>query len=1416
MTAHGVKLDTLKDCLQFLMWLHQSDDKQGEVARELHDRLSGRYLNPNQQHIKSALSEFLIAVSKFHNKLCNKANQKHISSNPNDALNAILECIPKFLAVMYFLRYQVDEGFKALGGGGWADKPVGSAIFGGELQAYFTAPSSSKTYGVVPGGFGRLELKSYYRRGSFMTGYLATICEKHADRNIQNYFLDVFATSVLRENSGTQDSNTANALALVRTFCEIVEKETQAGGGELKQKLDDSLNGDTVKKMEVKNLKKEEFAKYTAQWLRENLATVKTNLGNIDTTNKALGKKSAAELTDYFTNNLFPYGFTFDKYNFARHKNPYDVLQESWANVINEFNKANNGLAKLKEILEGQKCPGDEGKKLEGAQNQGPQNGPADPASQNNGRSEAKHPPSPVAKSGDPGVQGSQGFPGGTVTPGPSQSPDASSKQVVHPQQPAMLPPATPPPPPAAPLPGSTGPAGQPGDRGQGSHGDVTPSIKPGVPQYKGPPQILSASGQGPGPTGGQGAGSTGSGGAVQDVSGVATAPGATGPGGGGGGRVTGGEPIDIEEIVMINVAKPPVVDVDESVASEFYKRDMFDADGGALLYNYDGAPVSGHEYRDESRLDGTKVQNNYELLMHQQEAKEALEAQQNLYEQQLRKVSLAGIPTIDSKGILNSMPPQTLANNELLIGHPITAPGRQITTPPLHKFLAIDGQYIVDPSAKHPRLPALPILKLLPSPKPAEPYPPALTQREHALIMQGISVSGSKNLSRIPSIRVSSDLRDLNPSVLEPTGESVLHRGQMSNTPTSRSAAPSPPTKIYPPAIGQLDDQFSSSIPDVEGAPIKNKPYQIPTAYIPQDSTFETFVPPEPTGVPILYTKTKPSRKSLTPVEIDDHPGIMIDEPICPLHSRVSVTEKVPPTDSSIPPPRTVREMLCWISDLTYALGYAALTQQIASFFDNSEIIAFPEPFSAGDVTEALSQTCGHASSVLAAVEGPKPAAPNKSHYQRYGVPLMHYSDDPCTLLCQLLNYVYAALHQLLFLRTMCVRDTHSGGWRDCQFGIAVKASEAWQCRKDPVDPMQGQDHGCDASPLQGFLTDQSVLPTYWYHRGDICRRSRVRMGFRPDHLRRESKHGFYIYQILKGLCYNADPLEKLCTYLNCITRRTPRTTGELVSFFYNFGNELHDAPSRLSPLGSALSTAHDDCPGWDRLGEEDLRAIKDARGSDASTVNHDKDQGHPKTLSTLLGCGIDNAKCPQLMMPITYRAYALYSPSFAHTYLSWAAYLADRLWESLLKLHYDLENLQCHDSKPLHQCDKALPLLYKHGITPPDGTLQSSLSCSKLVAKLEEVVAGQPIADLMTAMDNFLYGIRAPFLYTITALWSIATLYIAHSFLYRMDVLRIRSHLLTTRASHLIDVKALLSTSRRMLSLYKDVDYFDDDFHS
>ncbi|GBE61911.1 Ribosome-binding protein 1 [Babesia ovata] len=496
---------------------------------------------------------------------------------------------------------------------------------------------------------------------------------------------------------------------------------------------------------------------------------------------------------------------------------------------------------------------------------------------------------------------------------------------------------------------------------------------------------------------------------------------------------------------------------------------------------------------------------------------------------------------------------------------------------------------------------------------------------------------------------------------------------------------------------------------------------------------------------------------------------------------------------------PRTVREMLTWIAGLQHPKHQDTLQKCINNAFkrDDHDSSDLTLPVNGADISpenviDTIKLAAVFASSVLNSI-APKwrMAVPSARSTPR--------EPDWCALPCQLRDYVYACCHQLEFLRSQCSRKQSYGGWQDCEYGRALSSN----------------------SPLQAFLTDapDSKFETHPFDPRDICLKSRVKMGFNTEDLSASQQTGNTLHTILSPTCGGNDPLVTLSSYLNCLTRRTPRTTGELVSFFHNFGNELHKSTSQLSPLGSALSSQHDDCPDWDCLGEEDLQAVRGIRGSAPpnSIHDHNDNQDHPKTLSSLLGCDIDNANCPQHLSPITYRAYALYSTAFAHHYLSWAVYLADRLWESLEKLHYDLEKLQCHDSKskPLHQCDKALPLLYSHGFTPPEGTLQLRISCSKVIAKLEEVANGQPIASLMTAMDTFLYRIRAPFLYTIVTLWLTATLYIAHSLLYRIDVMRIRSHLLTTKASHLIDVKALLSTSR-MLSLYKDVDYFDDDFHS
>ncbi|GBE60947.1 ribosome binding protein [Babesia ovata] len=494
---------------------------------------------------------------------------------------------------------------------------------------------------------------------------------------------------------------------------------------------------------------------------------------------------------------------------------------------------------------------------------------------------------------------------------------------------------------------------------------------------------------------------------------------------------------------------------------------------------------------------------------------------------------------------------------------------------------------------------------------------------------------------------------------------------------------------------------------------------------------------------------------------------------------------------------PRTVRDMLIWLAGLQHKKHQETLKECITNAFKRGDDDASSPTLPVNDshinpkhVVDTLQLAAAFVASVLTSIE------PNWRVAVSSVTSASKDSDqskdpDCCALLCQLRDYAYACYHQLEFLKSQCSRGARNGGWQDCEYGLHVSVSD---------------------SPLQAFLTDAtaSKFKTYPFDPCNICLRSRVNMGFRKDDLPASQQIGKHISTILTPTCGGEDPLLTLSSHLNCLTRRTPRTTGELVSFFHNFGNSLHDVSSQLSKLGSALTTRHDHCPDWDRLIDADLRAVRDLRGPQLHNSGH----SHLNTLSTLLPCAINSVNCPQHILPITYRAYALYAPSFTHTYLSWAVYLADRLWESLEMLWRDFERLHCHDAKPksLHQCDKAMPLLYTHGFTPPEGTSQPSFTCSKVIDKLKEVVAGEPIASLMTAMDEFLHRVREPFIYTQLTLWSVAMIFLAHTMLYRMDVLRIRSHLLRSKASHLIDVKALLTKGRKMLSLYRDVDYFDD----
>ncbi|GBE60056.1 Ribosome-binding protein 1, putative [Babesia ovata] len=414
MAKNATALNTLKDCLQFLEWLH--GDKLGQqmkglISSRLKRLLDKRYNTVDPSQIEKALSTFLSSVHTFHTKLCKSPQPKYTGpQTAKNALNALLDCIPKLLAAVYFLRYQVDANFAALGGGGWKDDGQvgwvemyarmrqGAASMAGPVDKYLIASSGDTTYGgIIPGGFAPGDLKPGYLQGGYspasqMAGDLQNILEK--ETNAHNLFRDVYSTTVIPD-SGAGTPNVANALRLVQDFCRIFGEVTneidfkmhlyskdkciewdklQAHCKKLISPLEQIFTGGrfsfTGYGREYEKLNKQDVAKKMASWFKKHLETVKEKLAQIKAfssvkdskklkSGKPLTNQHSTALQNYFTKQFIPYGFTF--YGHQYNKNaPYDLLKGQWDTAISELQSSDGGLQRLVDILNGEQCKAEE------------------------------------------------------------------------------------------------------------------------------------------------------------------------------------------------------------------------------------------------------------------------------------------------------------------------------------------------------------------------------------------------------------------------------------------------------------------------------------------------------------------------------------------------------------------------------------------------------------------------------------------------------------------------------------------------------------------------------------------------------------------------------------------------------------------------------------------------------------------------------------------------------------------------------------------------------------------------------------------------------------------------------------------------------------------------------------------------
>ncbi|GBE62992.1 Extracellular matrix-binding ebh [Babesia ovata] len=570
---------------------------------------------------------------------------------------------------------------------------------------------------------------------------------------------------------------------------------------------------------------------------------------------------------------------------------------------------------------------------------------------------------------------------------------------------------------------------------------------------------------------------------------------------------------------------------------------------------------------------------------------------------------------------------------------------------------------------------------------------------------------------------------------------------------------------------------------------------------------------------------------------------------------------------------PCTVRDMLSWLSGLQYTPVADKLPDHCRALLNrkcddndapNREDKVMVQCINGLPFT--IAEACSYANSLLVTIQGrgrgfDLAAYPYSVDFANNTAQL-YYPDDPDELLDMLRGIVCRLCSVLYFLYAQCCRTTATTkGWRECHYGRQVPSSH-WQCNTFDRQATDAS-HNCPpTSPLQSFLTDScpSLLP----HKLSVVdnaiecancpsnqpgQQCLTPLGFWDLGLAASvARTGKDLAKSLGRLCSDADAcLFQLCRTLRLLCPSAPQSLGDVFALFFQMLRVWDHESSRraYSHHESYLTHLNGDAinslfPLWPQL----HGSYRNANLTDAlkALAGHDHDNSGHNALSSLSAeppCQSPSG-CAPFLQPLALHANHTFPQKHAQLYVSWIVWLAWQLWELLESLLDALNNIDCtahgcatclcqpsnHNDKDschcpsLVECGGPLPTLYRYGFTYRNAHAllagSQKIRCSDLNDQLTKALHSDHFTQLFHQIDQLLYTIRMPFLFAITALWLIATLFIAHSLLYRMDVLRIRSHLLTTRASHLIYVKALLAGSRRMLSLYKDVDYFDDDFHS
>ncbi|GIX61534.1 variant erythrocyte surface antigen-1 family protein [Babesia caballi] len=574
--------------------------------------------------------------------------------------------------------------------------------------------------------------------------------------------------------------------------------------------------------------------------------------------------------------------------------------------------------------------------------------------------------------------------------------------------------------------------------------------------------------------------------------------------------------------------------------------------------------------------------------------------------------------------------------------------------------------------------------------------------------------------------------------------------------------------------------------------------------------------------------------------------------------------------------PPSSIREMLYWLMGLTATPQFGDLLGHIHNVVGKDFKVAVSgssrndDTLTADQVTSYVLSTCYTSPSVLDIIQGRVPPNASKSEpwlhelYSNAAFPFQ-YPSSGTALLHALSDCTYALQFQLGFLYQQCSQlYVNTCGWFMCTFGKDVNATLTHRVVKSHICSVgcttgahnnsddynshlrsDCEHNGCgengNNSPLQAFLTDKLKGFSRGHpsgHSGHLAFCSgglcHVPMGFKAENLRSEPNgqaQGGHISLTLKPYCGNHNaPLRQLCGTLTCLSKRAPRSLGDLFGFMWHVNEQLaktlgnFDGATWYGDLKNKLPFSH-------QLTSESGQKLKTFVGTGHS--------GHSTAdLSSLYssGCKEKGNNCGPYLSPLTLSHGATFGKAapYASIYLSWMVYLTEDFHEWFQNLLDEFNNIDCtktecrkfkrgqqacqtphepgtHGTNPECSCDSVvhcggvLPLLYRYGFTfsslyslSGETAEPHKRSCDKFHTQLSNVLSTEaPLTKLLTIIDQFLYMFRIYFFYNLSTFWTIYIGLILYTFLFLLDTLHVRSHLKLT-SSHTIPPLALLTTGK------------------